>query len=186
MAGNGRLDLVHQNAIHVETIRKAQKYQKLHTEFSINPRRKCESASRPSLDKILKKKFACAAFWNQINLHVLESSCRKKKYIQGYILQFKTYLAMIVINRWICYNPAVHTVCQRLLLHCVPVFSQCTSCQTNQWQRNQLRWSKRTVSPRRRVKTSAERSRHISRIWALERLVVDRFYFILFIFFKRN
>lgn len=42
MAGNGRLDLVHQNAIHVETIRKAQRHQKLHTEFSINPRRKCE------------------------------------------------------------------------------------------------------------------------------------------------
>ncbi|XP_075901421.1 cilia- and flagella-associated protein 144 [Nelusetta ayraudi] len=40
MAGNGRLDLVHQDAIHVETISKAQRYQKLHTEFSINPRRK--------------------------------------------------------------------------------------------------------------------------------------------------
>lgn len=87
---------------------------------------------------------------------------------------------MVVINRWICYNPAVHTVCQRLLLHRVPVFSQYTSCQTNQWQRNQLRWSKRTVSPRRHVKTSAERSRHISRIWALERLVVDRFFFFFF------
>lgn len=52
MSGNGRLDLVHQNAIHVETIRKAQKYQKLHTEFSINPRRKCESASWSYLHKV--------------------------------------------------------------------------------------------------------------------------------------
>uniref|UniRef100_A0A3Q3VLD0 Uncharacterized protein n=1 Tax=Mola mola TaxID=94237 RepID=A0A3Q3VLD0_MOLML len=40
MAGKDRLDFVHQNAIHVETIRKAQRHQKLHTEFSINPHRK--------------------------------------------------------------------------------------------------------------------------------------------------
>nr|XP_046248417.1 protein FAM183A [Scatophagus argus]XP_046248418.1 protein FAM183A [Scatophagus argus]XP_046248419.1 protein FAM183A [Scatophagus argus] len=40
MAGNEKLDLVHQNAIHVETIRKEQRHQKLHTEFSINPHRK--------------------------------------------------------------------------------------------------------------------------------------------------
>ncbi|XP_068175535.1 cilia- and flagella-associated protein 144 isoform X1 [Antennarius striatus] len=40
MAGNKQLDLVHQNAIHVEMIRKEQRYQKLHTEFSINPHRK--------------------------------------------------------------------------------------------------------------------------------------------------
>ncbi|XP_071342505.1 cilia- and flagella-associated protein 144 [Trachinotus anak] len=33
-------DLVHQNAIHVETVRKEQRHQKLHTEFSINPHRK--------------------------------------------------------------------------------------------------------------------------------------------------
>ncbi|XP_061739644.1 protein FAM183A [Nerophis ophidion] len=30
-------DLVHQNAIHVEMIRKEQRQQRLHTEFSINP-----------------------------------------------------------------------------------------------------------------------------------------------------
>lgn len=42
MAGKDRLDFVHQNAILVETIRKSQKYQKLHTEFSINPHRKRE------------------------------------------------------------------------------------------------------------------------------------------------
>ncbi|XP_059197049.1 protein FAM183A [Centropristis striata] len=40
MAGNEKFDVVHQNAIHVETIRKEQRYQKLHTEFSINPHRK--------------------------------------------------------------------------------------------------------------------------------------------------
>ncbi|GAA6221328.1 protein FAM183A [Lates japonicus] len=40
MAGNEKHDVVHQNAIHVETIRKEQRHQKLHTEFSINPHRK--------------------------------------------------------------------------------------------------------------------------------------------------
>ncbi|XP_038571209.1 protein FAM183A [Micropterus salmoides] len=40
MAANEKRDLVHQNAIHVETIRKEQRHQKLHTEFSINPHRK--------------------------------------------------------------------------------------------------------------------------------------------------
>uniref|UniRef100_A0A3B4WC88 Cilia and flagella associated protein 144 n=1 Tax=Seriola lalandi dorsalis TaxID=1841481 RepID=A0A3B4WC88_SERLL len=38
--GNEKHDFVHQNAIHVETIRKEQRHQKLHTEFSINPHRK--------------------------------------------------------------------------------------------------------------------------------------------------
>ncbi|XP_070765099.1 cilia- and flagella-associated protein 144 [Enoplosus armatus] len=40
MAGKEKPDLVHQNAIHVETIRKEQRHQNLHTEFSINPHRK--------------------------------------------------------------------------------------------------------------------------------------------------
>ncbi|XP_036971713.1 protein FAM183A [Acanthopagrus latus] len=43
MAGNEKKtepSVVHQNAIHVETIRKEQRQQKLHTEFSINPHRK--------------------------------------------------------------------------------------------------------------------------------------------------
>uniref|UniRef100_A0A3Q1EWN8 Cilia and flagella associated protein 144 n=1 Tax=Acanthochromis polyacanthus TaxID=80966 RepID=A0A3Q1EWN8_9TELE len=40
MAGKQKLDLVHQNQIHVETIKKEQRLQKLHTEFSINPYRK--------------------------------------------------------------------------------------------------------------------------------------------------
>ncbi|XP_026179580.1 cilia- and flagella-associated protein 144 [Mastacembelus armatus] len=40
MAGNEKRDLVHQNAIHVETIRKEERHQKLHTEFNINPHRK--------------------------------------------------------------------------------------------------------------------------------------------------
>ncbi|XP_074491076.1 cilia- and flagella-associated protein 144 [Sebastes fasciatus] len=35
-----KLDVVHQNAIHIETIRKEQRHQILHTEFSINPHRK--------------------------------------------------------------------------------------------------------------------------------------------------
>ena len=45
MAGNEKKtepSVVHQNAIHVETIRKEQRQQKLHTEFSINPHRKRE------------------------------------------------------------------------------------------------------------------------------------------------
>ncbi|XP_053178783.1 protein FAM183A [Scomber japonicus] len=40
MAGREKIDVVHQNAIHIETIRKEQRHQKLHTEFSINPFRK--------------------------------------------------------------------------------------------------------------------------------------------------
>ncbi|XP_070816959.1 cilia- and flagella-associated protein 144 [Chaetodon trifascialis] len=40
MAGNNKVDWVHQNAIRVEMIRKEQRLQKLHTEFSINPYRK--------------------------------------------------------------------------------------------------------------------------------------------------
>ncbi|KAM9384778.1 cilia- and flagella-associated protein 144 [Pholidichthys leucotaenia] len=35
-----KADLVHQDVIHIETIRKEQKVQKLHTVFSINPYRK--------------------------------------------------------------------------------------------------------------------------------------------------
>ncbi|KAK2908135.1 protein FAM183A [Channa argus] len=40
MAGKEKRDLIHQNAIHVETIRKEQRHQKLHTKFSLNPHRK--------------------------------------------------------------------------------------------------------------------------------------------------
>ncbi|TNN41568.1 Protein FAM183B [Liparis tanakae] len=40
MAGKEKPDVVHQNAIHVETIRKELRHQKLHTTFSINPHRK--------------------------------------------------------------------------------------------------------------------------------------------------
>ncbi|KAM9848862.1 cilia- and flagella-associated protein 144 [Aulostomus maculatus] len=40
MAAKEKIDLVHQNAIHVEMIRKEQRHQRLHTEFSINPHRK--------------------------------------------------------------------------------------------------------------------------------------------------
>lgn len=36
-------DVVHQDAIHVEMIRKEQRQQKLNVEFSINPHRKCTS-----------------------------------------------------------------------------------------------------------------------------------------------
>lgn len=43
------LDLVHQNEIHVETVKKEQRLQKLHTEFSMNPYRKCKSAAPPVL-----------------------------------------------------------------------------------------------------------------------------------------
>lgn len=34
------VDIVHQNAIHVETIMKELRHQKLHTEFNINPFKK--------------------------------------------------------------------------------------------------------------------------------------------------
>ncbi|XP_068445579.1 cilia- and flagella-associated protein 144 [Clinocottus analis] len=40
MAEKEKLDVVHQNSIHIETIRKEHRYQKLHTEFGINPHRK--------------------------------------------------------------------------------------------------------------------------------------------------
>ncbi|XP_069560942.1 cilia- and flagella-associated protein 144 [Brachyistius frenatus] len=40
MAAKGEPDYVHQNAIHVETVRKEERLQKVHTEFSINPYRK--------------------------------------------------------------------------------------------------------------------------------------------------
>ncbi|KAM7409775.1 hypothetical protein PAMA_001323 [Pampus argenteus] len=40
MAEKEKIDFVHQNLIHVETIRKEQRQQKLHTEFSINSYRK--------------------------------------------------------------------------------------------------------------------------------------------------
>lgn len=43
--GTEAKDVSHQNAIHVETIRKELRYQKLHTEFSINPYRKCKKHS---------------------------------------------------------------------------------------------------------------------------------------------
>ncbi|KAM9357609.1 cilia- and flagella-associated protein 144 [Symphorus nematophorus] len=52
MAGNQKPDLVHQNAIHVETIRKEQRHQKLHTEFNINPYRKLHILS----DKPMSRK----------------------------------------------------------------------------------------------------------------------------------
>ncbi|XP_068175536.1 cilia- and flagella-associated protein 144 isoform X2 [Antennarius striatus] len=58
MAGNKQLDLVHQNAIHVEMIRKEQRYQKLHTEFSINPHRKLH---------ILADKPMASVVWNKIS-----------------------------------------------------------------------------------------------------------------------
>uniref|UniRef100_A0A3B3XUH8 Family with sequence similarity 183 member A n=1 Tax=Poecilia mexicana TaxID=48701 RepID=A0A3B3XUH8_9TELE len=38
--GRQEKDLVHLNAIHVENVKKERRYQKLHTEFSINPYRK--------------------------------------------------------------------------------------------------------------------------------------------------
>uniref|UniRef100_A0A3P9CSU4 Cilia and flagella associated protein 144 n=1 Tax=Maylandia zebra TaxID=106582 RepID=A0A3P9CSU4_9CICH len=40
MADKDKLDLVHRDAIHAERVRKEQRHQKLHTEFSINPHRK--------------------------------------------------------------------------------------------------------------------------------------------------
>ncbi|XP_012733519.2 protein FAM183A isoform X2 [Fundulus heteroclitus] len=39
-AGKGIVDNVRLNLIHVETIKKEERYQRLHTEFSINPFRK--------------------------------------------------------------------------------------------------------------------------------------------------
>ncbi len=40
------VDIVHQNAIHVETIMKELRHQKLYTEFNINPfkKRKCRAS----------------------------------------------------------------------------------------------------------------------------------------------
>lgn len=75
MAGNGRLDLVHQNAIHVETIRKAQRYQKLHTEFSINPHRKCKTAD---LLLLLVKLFKVQCMQN-VGICFIEMSIKRKK-----------------------------------------------------------------------------------------------------------
>ncbi|XP_029988063.1 cilia- and flagella-associated protein 144 [Sphaeramia orbicularis] len=40
MSGKETKDLVHQDAIHIETIMKEQRHQRLHMEFSINPRKK--------------------------------------------------------------------------------------------------------------------------------------------------
>lgn len=48
MADKDKLDLVHRDAIHAERVRKEQRHQKLHTEFSINPHRKCKQANLPS------------------------------------------------------------------------------------------------------------------------------------------
>lgn len=50
------LDIVHQNAIHVETILKEQRCQKLYTEFTINPFRKCESIAVVVVDGFIKDK----------------------------------------------------------------------------------------------------------------------------------
>ncbi|KAM9831472.1 cilia- and flagella-associated protein 144 [Neosynchiropus ocellatus] len=40
MASRRKMDLIHQNALHVEMVRKEERHQQLHTEFSINPHRK--------------------------------------------------------------------------------------------------------------------------------------------------
>ncbi|XP_047229860.1 protein FAM183A isoform X2 [Girardinichthys multiradiatus] len=39
-AGKEEVDYVRKNLIHADTVKKEQRYQKLHTEFSINPFRK--------------------------------------------------------------------------------------------------------------------------------------------------
>ncbi|XP_063748161.1 protein FAM183A isoform X2 [Eleginops maclovinus] len=62
MAGKEKLDLVHQNSIHVETIRKEQRYQKLHTEFSINPHRKYRPMSRKPTEVIAENSDFIDAF----------------------------------------------------------------------------------------------------------------------------
>uniref|UniRef100_A0A668V3F1 Uncharacterized protein n=1 Tax=Oreochromis aureus TaxID=47969 RepID=A0A668V3F1_OREAU len=72
-----KLDLVHRDAIHAERVRKEQRHQKLHTEFSINPHRKCKQAnlpscsvSRPHMKNYDKNK----------NYHLLKSVIPTKKY----------------------------------------------------------------------------------------------------------
>lgn len=57
---------------------------------------------------------------------------------------------------------------------CVHVFPQYTSCQTNPWQRNQPKWSRKTVSSRRRhMKTSAAKRWDIARLCSVKQFVDD-------------
>ncbi|KAK9519613.1 hypothetical protein VZT92_022329 [Zoarces viviparus] len=55
MAGKEKPNMVHQNAIHVETIRKEQTHQKLHTEFGINPYRKFHVPADNPMSRMSRK-----------------------------------------------------------------------------------------------------------------------------------
>ncbi|NP_001313503.1 cilia- and flagella-associated protein 144 [Danio rerio] len=50
------LDIVHQNAIHVETIMKELRHQKLYTEFNINPFKKLHVLTDKPMSSIAHKK----------------------------------------------------------------------------------------------------------------------------------
>ncbi|XP_071781761.1 cilia- and flagella-associated protein 144 [Centroberyx gerrardi] len=72
------LDLVHQNAIHVETIRKEQRSQKLHTQFSISPHKKLHVMSdKPMSKKVQEVDEEDAAFIKAFHTARLEPT---KKY----------------------------------------------------------------------------------------------------------
>jgi len=49
------VNIVHQNAIHCETIRKEQRTQKLYTDYSVNPykKRKCPPSARLNCEGVL-------------------------------------------------------------------------------------------------------------------------------------
>lgn len=65
----GPIDLVHQNAIHVETILKEHRCQKLYTKFSINPYKKCKFALN-STNGLLRYSFTSV-----INQRPLQEQC---------------------------------------------------------------------------------------------------------------
>lgn len=64
------VDIVHQNAIHVETIMKELRHQKLYTEFNINPfkKRECRASRMSEFDccKCLKE-----PLWGFFSVHIL-------------------------------------------------------------------------------------------------------------------
>lgn len=64
------VDIVHQNAIHVETIMKELRHQKLYTEFNINPfkKRECRASLVYSMSLCLVK-YVKYPFW--FSVHIL-------------------------------------------------------------------------------------------------------------------
>ncbi|KAL1272750.1 hypothetical protein QQF64_028612 [Cirrhinus molitorella] len=72
------VDIVHQNAIHVETIMKELRHQKLHTEFNINPYKKLHILTdKPNSNITYKKEEEDPAFVQAIHMARLKPT---KKY----------------------------------------------------------------------------------------------------------